>query len=103
MPKQFTGNLKGNQEYIFRQTVMGSIAHLITNPDDYLSIDWNQLEPITRRMLTVCGKDLKYNEKYSVVERREGIVRNACEYCFTEYEPEKERVRKANFVDELPF
>ena len=65
---------------------MGSEAHIVLNHGD-----WEQAK-ITQtsfRVQTYCGKSLKYNVRYSSMEGRNGIVRNACPNCFTEYEPEE--------------
>lgn len=93
MTYQFTGNLKGNSEHIFRQSVMGGIGHIVTNYEDFLGwfIDlYNDDVPAYEmRIETWCGRNYKYNEKYSSMDGRNGVVRNACEYCFTEYDPDE--------------
>lgn len=114
MTAQFTGNLKGQEEHIFRQSVMGSIGHIVTNYEDYLPWLANGIGEL--RIQTWCGRDYKYNEKYSSMDGRNGVVRNACEYCFTEYDPDERteerskqkaiQVREANSRrsrNDLPF
>lgn len=102
----FTGNLKGIEEHIFRQSVMGSIGHIVTNYDDFMA--WVVSGPTEMRIETYCGRNYKYNTNYSSMDGRNGVVRNACEYCFTEYDPDERREerRKSHTRtsdNELPF
>ena len=83
----FTGHLQGPQEYIFRQSYVGGMAHIICNADDitaYLATGYEG----EIRVETYCRRNYKYGT-WSVFERKDSVVRNACEYCFTEYEPDE--------------
>lgn len=106
MTYSFTGNLHGKTEYIFRQG-MGREAHIILNLTDYQNaLHTNNYSNL--RVDTLCGKNLKYSdhETYgSTIGPRDRVVRNACEYCFTEWEPDdnsREELIKALRGD-LPF
>ena len=103
---QFTGHLRGNPEYVFRQSSMGGAAHIICNADDITeALIANDDREI--RVDTFCRRNYKYGSM-SAFERREGIVRNGCEICFTEWEPNERtaaRRRETNRREEerLPF
>lgn len=90
MPSQFTGNLKNTLPgWIFRQSAFGSIGHIAVDPsvDDYLQA-WANGGSDELRIDTWCGRNYRFNPDYSRMEKRAGVVRNACEYCFVEYDPE---------------
>lgn len=108
----YTANLRQETEYIFRQSVMGSVGHIASYPDDYLQrlIDGNHNE---LRIDTWCGRNYKFNDVYSSMTKRSGVVRNACEYCFMEYDPDERPERRdtreakrrtaKTYNDNLPF
>lgn len=106
MSWKYTGNLRGIEEVIFRQG-MGREGHITLNIEDYLyalrADAWANL-----RIQTLCGKSLKYqvHETYgSTIGPRTKVIRNACEYCFTEWEPESPVFdrRKLSEYGDLPF
>ena len=103
MPQKITGNLKGNREFVFRQG-MGAAAHIAVNITD----DGGIVSP-PPRIMTYCNRDYKMS-RYSELNRRSGIIRNACEECFITYTPEgsderrneREQQRKVDEAD-FPF
>ena len=90
---KFSGNLHGNEEYIFRQSVMGAVGHIVNNYDDIHRLMTTDAEI---RVDTLCGKNLKYGS-YSSIDLRSKVVRNACEYCFTEWDVD-ERTEESRAV-----
>lgn len=68
---------------------MGSIGHIVINYSEFL--DWIREDDfnIEFRVDTWCGRNYKYNPNYSSMDGRNKVVRNACEYCFTEYDPDE--------------
>lgn len=111
MPNQFTGHFKGTEAWIFRQSDYGSIAHIAVDPSvqDYLDA-WMSGGSDTLRIDTWCGRNYKFNPDHSRMEKRNGVVRNACEYCFVEFDPEdqvgtRERTtrERATRESDLPF
>ncbi len=109
----FVGTLKGSEEYIFRQSVLGGIAHIAVDTEDYEIALRDESKRENLYIATWCGREYKYNPKYSSMMKRNGVVRNACEYCFTEYDPDERPDRKAAkqeerrkrkvYQDNLPF
>ncbi len=82
----YYGQLKGHKEYIFRQSVLGSVGHIAVDHDDYDQA-WRDDDFSLLRIDTWCGKNLKYGTNSEMSIRTNG-VRNACEYCFVEYDPD---------------
>src|ERR1017187_174923 len=95
MPDQFTGNFKKHEAWIFRQSDFGGVAHIVVDPSvqDFLEA-WANGGSDTLRIDTWCGRNYKFNQDHSRMERRDGVVRNACEYCFVEYDPEDQVERR---------
>lgn len=92
--QMFTATLRGNTEYIFRQSIMGSVGHIVVDGTEYTAALENEDLRTTLRIDTWCGRNYKYSN-YSSVSQRSGIVRNACEYCFTEYDPDERPEQKS--------
>lgn len=90
----FTASLKGEKEYIFRQSVMGSVGHISSYPDEYLAALSDPAKSAVLYIDTWCGRSYKFNPLYSSMTLRNGVVRNACEYCFTEYDPDERPERR---------
>ena len=104
MPSKYVANLKGITEYIFRQG-WGAPAHIITNIQDYLDALQSQFAN-ELRVDTLCGKNLKYSthEVYgSTIGKRNGSVRNACDDCFLQWEPENPVPKPELPRGDLPF
>ena len=90
---QYYGRLLGNFEWIFRQSEQGSVGHIVVDATEYLEA-WNTGEGRdTLRIDTWCGRNYKFNATYSVMKRTNAGVRNACEYCFVEYDPNDQFTR----------
>lgn len=110
----FYFNLKGNEEDLFRQGMAGP-EHIVLNGYEFWEI-WDAAIANNRegtytnlRFDTLCGRNLKYNDEYSRFRSHSGPIRNCCEYCATEYEPDgptyKERAADKYKRDsgDLPF
>src|ERR1035437_1200940 len=82
----YHGQLKGHKEHIFRQSIFGSVGHIAVDHDDY-DRSWRDNDFALLRIDTWCGKNLKYGANSEMSVRATG-VRNACEYCFVEYDPD---------------
>lgn len=105
----YTGNLKGTVAWVFRQSVYGSVGHLVTDATEYLEA-WSNGGSETLRINTWCRKSYKFNSQYSKMEKRSNAIRNACEYCFVEFDPEDQvgkrreaSKRKQVAESDLPF
>src|ERR1035437_6141847 len=83
---KYYGQLKGHKEYIFRQSVYGSEGHIAVDHEDY-DQSFRDDDYSLLRIDTWCGKNLKYGS-YSEMSVRTTGVRNACESCFVEYDPD---------------
>ncbi len=107
---KYSGHLRGRTEYIFRQSVMGSVGHIaIDGADIELQTMYHEPDSGAIRVLTYCGRNLKYGN-YSTIGARNGPIRNACEDCFVQYSPDERnaderRIRYQAEVsqDDLPF
>ena len=105
-------NLRGQEEWIFRQSYMGGDQHIALNAWEYEDM-LAAHEFKVLRIQTYCGKDLKYNPNWSSMEKRSNICRRMCIFCATEYErtPPEEKKRERTFSgseivyykDDLPF
>jgi hypothetical protein len=107
----YYANLRGNKEWLFRQSSFGGPEHIILDASEYLTMFFSNPQTFHKIKLdTYCGRSLTYNPDYSHMREHDGAIRSACEYCFTEYEPETwEKVkgdldakRRKNF-DGFPF
>jgi hypothetical protein len=107
----YYGHLRGNSEMLFKQSDYGGVFHIAVDPSDALEAIKRNDQIAELRIDTYCGRNLKYGA-YSVLKEANAGVRNACEFCFIEYEPEEKVERKAksredqrNQVhhDQLPF
>lgn len=91
----YYGNLRRHKEYIFRQSSFGSEGHIAIDASEFLHYLQEGPPYPELRIDTWCGKNLKYGNYSNLTERNAG-VRNACEYCFVEYDPEDQvATRKA--------
>ena len=108
----FYGYLKGHEEYLFKQSSFGGVYHIIIDASEYLAWIADGIDGLPNpelRVDTWCGRNYKYGE-YSNITKKDNGVRNACEYCFVEYDPEDQveqkqeadRTRKVLHGD-LPF
>lgn len=107
MTYKYYGHLKGHKEYIFRQSDFGGIAHIAVDATEYLAACLDVNLQSTLRIDTWCGRNYKYGSS-SIMEQRDAGVKNACEYCFVEYEPEEEVNERSNrarevYSSDLPF
>lgn len=100
--------LQKHREYIFRQSMMGSVAHIAIDHDEVLAIisalRHGNTEAILR-LSTWCGKSLKYGSQSNLSERT-GSIRNACEFCFIEwYDPEhpKDDIERPKGPDKVHY
>ena len=106
----FSANLRGNEESLFKPGVIG-VEHIVLNADDYWERFYTDEQNFDGlRIDTYCGRNLKFNSNYSRFRKHAGLVRNACEYCFTEWEPvgktfsDKQRAKRIQRESEnLPF
>src|ERR1035437_6465927 len=91
----YYGNLRGHKEYVFRQSILGSEAHIAVDATEWEQA-WVDGDFANLRIDTWCGKNLKYGTN-SMISIRTAGVRNACEYCFVEYAPEDDQVQDDYF------
>lgn len=90
-------------EWLFKQSTYGGAEHIAVNIDqisEYLSESIRRLRP-PLYITTLCGKKLKYNDTFSQLRQKSGLVRNICPDCAlqsNEYVKPKEKT-----VDNLPF
>jgi len=89
---QYYGYLNGNEEYTFKQSSFGGVRHILVDATEFLEcLTSGMLEQHMKvselRVDTWCGRNYKYGP-YSNIRKDNGGVRNACEYCFVEYDPE---------------
>ncbi len=85
----YYGHLRGNSEYLFKQSMMGGVSHILIDASEVLdALAAGPPFPDNLRVDTWCGRNYKYGS-YSNIIQRDGSVRNACEYCFVEYSPEE--------------
>lgn len=110
-------NLKGEEEWLFKQSYLGGDEHIVLNFGEYeerFAIDPKNLTGLNGyRVQTYCGRDLKFNPNWSTVRKHSGILRRGCVFCFTERErakverPRKERTFSGSeieyYEDDLPF
>lgn len=110
----FYFNLKDNEEDQFRQGMAG-VWHIALNGYEY----WDRMEDAKRKRQepnfenlffdTLCGRRLRFNNSYSSFRKQSGPIRNCCEYCATEYEPEgpsfseRQKERRERERGDLPF
>jgi hypothetical protein len=105
VPLAYHGQLKGHKEYIFRQSIFGSVGHIAVDHADY-DQSFQDDDFSLLRIDTWCGKNLKYGTSSEMSVRTNG-VRNACEFCFVEYDPD-DTGEHVNWYDkvyhsDLPF
>jgi hypothetical protein len=98
-------------EWLFKQSSYGGIEHFLINVGewtDYINAgDWSTPFYVD----TLCQKRYKYNVTYSVVRCKDGLIRNICSDCISQYEPyeqeteEAKQERKQKRADDkaLPF
>ena len=86
---------------------MGSVGHIANDPVDVLEALVVGPPYPELRVYTVCGRDYKYGTMSSLYPR-DAAVRNACEYCFVEYDPEdqveqrrQERAKRQELADAI--
>lgn len=106
---QYYFHLKGVEEWIYKQSSMGGVNHIAISGDEYEAAITSPPPHPELRIDTWCGKNLKYGSMSSMIKRDAGI-RNCCEYCAIEYDPEdrggKDREPKARrqiLSGDLPF
>ena len=87
--KMYYGHLRGNPEYLFKQSTLGGVSHILIDATEVLeAFAAGPPFPDNLRVDTWCGRNYKYGS-YSNIIQRDGSVRNGCEYCFVEYSPEE--------------
>lgn len=90
----YYGHLNGHEEYVFKQSSMGGLYHIAVDGTEFEeTLASGKLGQIELRIDTWCGRNYKYGD-YSIMTKKDGGVRNACEYCFVEYEPEDKVERR---------
>ncbi len=106
---QYYGHLNGHEEYLFKQSSFGGVYHIITDATEFLTWFAISMPKQELRIDTWCGRNYKYGE-YSNITKRNNGVRNACEYCWVEYDPEdqveqrrEEKRTREIFHSDLPF
>lgn len=88
----YYGHLQGNKEYLFKQSSFGGVWHIVVDATEYIeAFAKDQLSSL--RIDTWCQRNYKYST-YSEMTVRDAGVRNACEYCFVEYEPEDRAIER---------
>lgn len=107
---QYYFHLRGVEEWIFKQSSMGGVNHIAIDGSEYeQAIVTPPEERAELRIDTWCGKNYKYGSMSSMIKRNAGI-RNCCEYCAIEYDPEDQvgrnreaKARRQVLSGDLPF